>query len=217
MRGSHPGAGHFVLGEGRLKPGGKMLTPPLVDPILTSLDFPRVPVLNDTLTQCSEGMALQVTHLQRWQLLGSSQSDLLQKSCPGYSLGFQPLWCSGVMRRGSLRALQWHEKLLYMQHVFAFPTTAHFSSLKGQSTVFHFVTNNNYLSNSLRWELALRSLLWLQEALQDAPNDALCYFSCAFLACKKQADSGAFIHQKILGYICLGWCRHLHLPLAFWC
>lgn len=61
MRGSHPGAGHFVLGEGQLKPGGKMLTPP----ILASLDFPRVPILHDMLTQCSEGMALQVTHLQR--------------------------------------------------------------------------------------------------------------------------------------------------------
>lgn len=36
-----------------------------------------------------------------------------------------------------------------MQHVFAVPITAYSISLKGQSTVFHFVTNNNYLSDSL--------------------------------------------------------------------
>lgn len=100
--------------------------------------------------------------------------------------------------------------------MFALPIMAHSTSLKGQSTVFHFVTNNNYLSNSLWWELALRRLLWLQEAQRDAPDDTLCYFSCAFLVCSVKADSGVFIHHKILGLTHLQWCGCLHLPFTFW-
>lgn len=43
-------------------------------------------------------------------------------------------------------------------------------------------------ATALWWELALRRVLWLQEAQQDAPDDTLCYFSCAFLVCSVKAD-----------------------------
>lgn len=85
--------------------------------------------------------------------------------------------------------------------------TAYSTSLKGHSVVSHFVTNNNYLSNSLWWELALRRLLWLQEVQQDAPNDALCYFGHALLAPRESARGKNLVHLTIRTF--LEWYRSL--------
>lgn len=167
------------------------------------------------------GTSSWVTRLQRWQLLHPVWSDLAQKGHPSYSLVFQPLWCHGMRRGCSVCGLHWHKTLLRMQRTFSYPITAYSTSPKGRSTVFHFVTNNNYLGNSLWWELTLRRLLWLQEAQQDAPNDALCYFSCARLAPKESAWERRknLVHLPIRKSLdmCAWTGTNTHiLPSAFW-
>lgn len=120
--------------------------------------------------------------------------------------------CSAVAQRAPVHAARVHSAI-----------SAYSTSLEGHSVVSHFVTNNNYLSNSLWWELALRRLLWLQEVQQDAPNDALCYFGRALLAPRESAYSkgkecGAFNHQEIFRYF-LEWyrCVRVGFPLHSTC
>lgn len=187
----------------QLKPGGGMLTNPVVDSQFGQFNFLKSLSLKwpaDSMPM--RQVSLQETHLQRWNLLDSVWSCSLGGFSPSSAMGW---WEEAVCVHCT------DAKCSCTCSMFALPIIAHSASLKGQSTVFHFVTSNNYLSNSLWWELALRRLLWLQEGQEDAPDDTLCYFSCAFLLCSVKADSGAFSHHKILGLTHLQWCRCLHL------
>lgn len=138
---------------------------------------------------------------------------------PILALWDSPLWWHRVRRGGNVSALHRHWGLLCCRSVHS-AIAACSTSLKGHSMVSHFVTSNNYLSNSLWWELALRRLLWLQEVQQGAPNDALCYFGRALApresAFSKGQEPGAFNHQEILGMPVLSGTGACRLPFAFY-